>query len=69
MVMRCGCGPRQVWGGDTSTAYSVNDMLVRTMCPADVLAVVARMVEDLILAFADGGDDGEGGNTNVFPEQ
>ena len=67
--MHRGRGPRQVWGGHASAAYYVDDMLVRTMCPAEELAVVMRMVENLVLAFANGGDDEEGGRANSLPEQ
>ena len=69
VVMHRGRGPRQVWGGDTSAAYYIDDMLVRTMRPAEELAVVTRMVENLVLAFATGGDDEEGGSANSLPKQ
>ena len=69
VVMHRGRGPRQVWGGDTSAAYYIDDMLVRTMRPAEELTVVTRMVENLVLAFATGGDGEEGGSANGFTQQ
>ena len=67
--MRRGRGPRQVWSGHASATYYVNDMLVRTMHPAEKFAVVTCMVENLVLTFATGGDDEEGGSANSLPEQ